>query len=267
MSWDDHFRAGRFADPPRAWAFRGQPQVFNNLAPSFSRAVAGTAYDAAQLIERELIRAFREHYVLLPDRSPDMPQPAEIGPGSDLRCMSVMQHYEVPTRLLDWTSDIWIALYFACATDPGNDAELWFYDRHILSLQECTSSEAIATIDSHVASNADPARLHERALRLIAELEPRITARMQRQLAHHTVTASPFDDHAQLLNDVAHKANAARSDSWYFRRFIVDKSCKTKMLTYLADHKNITAGTIFPDVVGLGRFLRWQFESLRTMLT
>jgi hypothetical protein len=34
----------------------------------------------------------------------------------------------------------------------------------------------------------------------------------------------------------------------------------------LADHRNVTASTIFPDVVGLGRFLRWHLDSLRTML-
>jgi hypothetical protein len=32
-----------------------------------------------------------------------MPKPAQIGIGHDMRCLSVMQHYEIPTRLLDWT--------------------------------------------------------------------------------------------------------------------------------------------------------------------
>ena len=40
----------------------------------------------------------------------------------------------------------------------------------------------------------------------------------------------------------------------------------SKSLQFSAEHKNITASTIFPDVVGLGRFLKWQLESLRTML-
>jgi hypothetical protein len=47
---------------------------------------------------------------------------------------------------------------------------------------------------------------------------------------------------------------------------IINSSCKGKALQFLAEHQNITASTIFPDVVGLGRFLRWQFESPRTMM-
>lgn len=50
------------------------------------------------------------------------------------------------------------------------------------------------------------------------------------------------------------------------RRIIIDGGCKPKALQFLADEMNITASTIFPDVVGLGRFLRWQFDSLRTMM-
>jgi hypothetical protein len=50
------------------------------------------------------------------------------------------------------------------------------------------------------------------------------------------------------------------------RRKVIESSCKTNALQYLADEVKTTASTLFSDVVGLGRFLRWQLESLRTML-
>ena len=55
---------------------------------------------------------------------------------------------------------------------------------------------------------------------------------------------------------------------WLFpvQRVLIDGACKSKALQFLAESLNITASTVFPDVVGLGRFLRWQFDSLRTML-
>ena len=47
----------------------------------------------------------------------------------------MMQHYGVPTRLLDWTSDFWTAVYFVCAGDPPKEAELWLYNRDIFNDQ------------------------------------------------------------------------------------------------------------------------------------
>jgi len=59
------------------------------------------------MIEGNLIQAFRKHYAALRDRSADMPAPEQLAAGHDLRCLSVMQHYEIPTRLLDWTANFW----------------------------------------------------------------------------------------------------------------------------------------------------------------
>ena len=44
-------------------------------------------------------------------------------------------------------------------------------------------------------------------------------------------------------------------------RVLIDANCKGKTLQFLAENVGITASTIFPDVVGLGRYLRWQFDS------
>jgi len=97
-----------------------------------------------------------------------------------------------------------------------------------------------------------------------------------------TVSSDVFADHAKLLfarqpaltSPVEADAFPASEPGSapplnfprLFGRVIIDSSCKSKALHFLADEKEITASTIFLDVVGLGRFLRWQFDSLRTML-
>lgn len=101
---------------------------------------------------------------------------------------------------------------------------------------------------------------------LLVELDPRITPRMIKQFAHHTVSANVCSDHAPLLFELQTPSAANGSSPQFLRRVIIDGSCKSKALQFMAEQMNITASTIFPDVVGLGRFLRWQFESLRTML-
>lgn len=254
-------------DRDKQWAFRGQPQAFGTLVPSFQRQFSRQSLGAAEIIERRLIEAFRKHYAELRDRSQDMPTPVQIGGSYDLRCLSVMQHYEIPTRLLDWTSNFWIALYFASASDPGVKAELWYYDRELFEVQRVGSPVLTAFVDSSPTPPAEPRFLERQSREIIVELDPRLTPRMREQAAHHTVSSSVFSDHAPLLAALDQETAQLRGASEpMLRRVLIDASCKAKALQFLAEHMNITASTIFPDVVGLGRFLRWQFESLRTML-
>ena len=256
----------REGEPLSRWAFRGQPRDFGTLIPSFQRQFSRQSFGTAEVIEGRLLDAFREHYANLKDRSADMPKPFQVGPGYDLRCLSVMQHYEIPTRLLDWTSSYWTAVYFACASDPGDSAELWSYERAIFDSQRADDPTLASLLDASPGPPQEPPLLRRRGEALLVELDPQITPRMKQQLAHHTVSSNVFADHAPLLFELQQPSLPDAGDSKFLRRVIIDRSCKSKALQFLAEHKGVTASTIFPDVVGLGRFLRWQFESLRTML-
>ncbi len=249
----------------RQWAFRGQPRDFGTLVPSFQRQFSRRSIGTAEIIEQRLISAFRKHYAELKDRSADMPRPEQIDVTRDLRCLSVMQHYEIPTRLLDWTSNFWTAIYFACGSEPGSPAELWYYDRFVFELQRMDNQEFFALMDHSANPAPEPHFLGMRGDELLVELDPQITPRMKQQEAHHTVSSNAFGDHAPLIFALRERY-AQRAEGLELRRILIDASCKSKALQFLAEEKNITASTIFPDVVGLGRFLRWQFESLRTML-
>ena len=87
---------------------------------------------------------------------------------------------------------------------------------------------------------------------------------MKGQRAHHTVSTSVFSDHVGLLFELDRSRPV--DGRVPLNRVTINASCKGKLLRYLAEVRDITACTIFPDLVGLGRFLRWQFDSLRTML-
>lgn len=249
------------------WAFRGQPRDFGTLAPSFQRQFTIQSVGTARIIERKLIDAFRQHYVGLKDRSMDMPGPHRIGMGFDLRCLSVMQHYEIPTRLLDWTSDFWTAVYFACASDPTTTAELWAYDRQLFENQRAVRPELQSLMDRSQNPPAEPALLAAGTPQQLLELDPLLTPRMRDQYAHHTVSTNVFADHAPLLFALQQEnPPLPGGPQTHLVRYLIDGSCKSRVLQFLADEKKITAGSVFPDVVGLGRFLRWQFDSLRTMM-
>ncbi len=251
--------------PSGEWAYRGQPKDFNELTPSFQRQFSKKSIGTARIIEERLISAFRGHYNNLPDRSLDMPSFGQIDVGHDLRCLSVMQHYEIPTRLLDWTVDFWTAVYFACSNDPTDNAELWFYRRSIFIEQRNKDTTLMPLVDPSPNPPLEPTLL-ALGTPMIVELDPRITPRMRQQFAHHTVSTNVFSDHAVLIRVLDAAITPVDGPSSRFGRVLIDASCKAKALQFLTDSLNVNAGTIFPDVVGLGRFLRWQFDSLRTMM-
>ena len=247
----------------RTWAFRGQPQTFGTLVPSFRREFGKTtSVKTVEFIESELISAFREHYLSLQTTMSNMPAYSEIQAGMDLRCLSVMQHYGVPTRLLDWSTDFWTSVYFACAGDPGHDAELWCYDRDSF---RTASEKALSQANLVFAPAYDPPILGRRDLHLVLEVGQQLTPRMRQQKAHHTVASEVFADHAPLMYQILAKAET-NSQPLEFFRVVIAQRAKDKVIKYLNEHKKISASTIFPDFEGLGRFLRWQLDSLVTTL-
>ena len=256
--------------PWSRWAYRGQSQAFGTLVPSFQRIFKEKrSAGAAEIIERDLIETFRTHYAALSGRTSDMPDPPLIGPSYDLRCLSVMQHYGVPSRLLDWTSNFWTAVYFACAGDPSKEAELWMYDRDIFSKQLEAQPNLKTLLQASVAGQfppTEPDLLSRRKSQLIAELDPQITPRMKKQQAHHTFTSDVFADHGPFLFKLAHEWTGEEVPTKCFRRVLIAPGCKEKALRFLEEQQRVTAGTIFPDVEGLGKFLHWHLESLVTTL-
>ncbi|WP_203076853.1 FRG domain-containing protein [Falsiroseomonas ponticola] len=51
--------------------------------------------------------------------------------------LGLMRHYEMPTRLLDWTTSLSVALYFSLNDFPDNDREnnphIWLMNPHLLN--------------------------------------------------------------------------------------------------------------------------------------
>lgn len=266
MNLSDHLRldwADYLQDP--SWAFRGQAMCHGTLQPSFARLFKRRSPSVAQLIERELINAFRSHYASLPGRTPDMPQPQQLR--GNLRTLSVMQHYEVPTRLLDWSTNLWTAVYFACASQPGEDAELWAYSRRLFDTQHQQRTD-LAALAGRAPEQADEPIFIEiiGGDSQLIETDPRTSPRMLQQKGHHTASSGVFDDHAPLLHALAQEFPDVEGGRPPLQRWIIRAGTKDKALRFLAEHRGIDASTLFPDVVGLGRYLHWQLDALRTML-
>lgn len=91
---------------PNNYVYRGHANAEWLLESSLERVIGvGWSGDTAKLFEEYSLNEFMSKFHLYDSEN--------IQPTSKLAWLSLMQHYGVPTRLLDFTASPYVALYFA----------------------------------------------------------------------------------------------------------------------------------------------------------
>ena len=103
-----------FTDSFNSVWFRGQPSYEHKLIPSIFRQGInfGINFD-----EQRMFDEFKRGY---PDQSNSHK--------SSYEWLTLMQHYGLPTRLLDWSSNLLVGLYFCCINEIEKDGSLYVFD-------------------------------------------------------------------------------------------------------------------------------------------
>ncbi|MGH6925673.1 MAG: FRG domain-containing protein [Propylenella sp.] len=102
--------------------FRGAGLAVHRLIPSIYRHPKAASTADLQTLERQIMARFRQRSI--PYHSRDL--------RDDWEALFFMQHYGVPTRLLDWTENPLTAVYFALMYAPVEKAksgDSWFSRR------------------------------------------------------------------------------------------------------------------------------------------
>lgn len=204
-----------FQEERGQWVFRGQSNSAYGLVPSVARGPHTSR--SRESHERSLFSIFcREALGYLAD------------PPSDLwDWLSLAQHHQLPTRLLDWSQNPLVALYFAVA-DESNDG-------CVFALNAPKKIRAAVRAGSPFAVTK-PEKFYPNIL------SPRIRA----QEGLFVICAS-LDKPLET---------ALRPD-WSIERILVPRASKER-LRYQLFRLGVHESSMFPDVDGLARRLRWQ---------
>ncbi len=114
---DNNAKLTEFEQP---FYFRGQANSSWTLKPKMTRILEGMKQEEEALkYEYQAFEYFRERvHLYIPKTSIPLDDTYE--------CLCLMQHYSAPTRLLDWTTSFWVALYFSVfeiIVDPTKPSE------------------------------------------------------------------------------------------------------------------------------------------------
>lgn len=233
--------------------FRGQPKVYGNITPKlFREEIPDRSLDYEWSLITNFMLGAPTLSSYIPSRDNDY-----------LTWLFLAQHHGLPTRLLDWTDSVLVALFFAVNDFPDSPGELWAMNP--IRLNCCTGHTSIATpndpevrffaSEPHAPSetltkefklNSPP----ERPKALFPPLNfPRMIAHLSRFTIH------PVPNPGNSIPDLL-------PDEDYLVRYIIpsDNDKKKKLLEDL-EALGISKTTMFPNLDSLAEDVRQRHSS------
>ena len=159
--------------------WRGHAVQDWNLVPSAQRRGLGEDY------ERNVATRFLAGAPSRYDRCPDQ--------GDLSGWLYLMQHYRLPTRLLDWTESPLIAAYFAVSEHAPETGALWALSPFLLNQNQVGTKSLLTPRHSDAWPLFFPPfrETPPESLKTLAILPHEVDSRMQVQLAAFTLHGSP----------------------------------------------------------------------------
>lgn len=238
----------------KSW-FRGQSQPYGELLPAafrdFNREffMKGSQESKFAIHFRRQAPAFSEY------------TPKDL---DHLEWLFLMQHHGTPTRLLDWTENVLVALYFAVNSNFDKDGELWalypfeLNERSLGSFGiEITNSKYVKYLSGEPFHN-NPEQLKEE-LKLERDINGPIAfyplmrfPRMINQMSVFTIHPDPNENNSieDLLAEEAHLV-----------RYLIPKGRKKDLLSKL-HQLGIRESTLFPNLDSLSKSIQQEMNTV-----
>lgn len=263
-SWNAFSRFARHFKSKKNWIFRGQSTWSWPLSTNLERLARDYDIDADKLpnIEQGLIRKFKRHYSHFAKHVPD--------DRDYMEWLSIMQHYGAPTRLLDFTYSIFVALYFAVIDSKmQHKSAIWCIDSDWINRKYANNTKTnykqiikndkalrylesnIVVLNDKITSVYCPSAFH---------LNRRLTVQ-QGTFIMPTNSTKPF---MRNLNEML--TIPSESSKILKAKLVLNKSFFEEAL-YNLYRMNITTASLFPGIIGFAKYLRMLTKIPNTIMS
>lgn len=233
--------------------YRGNRDLYWKLLPTIAResdftseAICKRPNDASA--ERNLLLYFRDYCASL--------MPSWISYGSpkeaSWRTLILAQHHGLPTRLLDWTRNPLVALFFAVEQGPANCTAghhckdcrgSGVHDAAVHVLSRCEAFTLPGLVSRSKNGNAPLYKFNERLGILVP---PQISPRVAAQSSVFTIRRNPI---VEIKPDRTVRIPADKCES----------------IARELDSLGINRWTLFPDMDGAAIYLKWATRSWKNI--
>jgi hypothetical protein len=241
---------------PNHYIYRGHANAAWPLQSSLERVI-GPAWSSSEARKYEdySLDLFRTKFHLY-DRE-------NITPDSKLAWLAVMQHYGVPTRLVDFTESPYVALYFALeAYQPSTKADFAIFALDYSAVMEASIAHIGSKDSSFVETRATVHPKQDQvfdetvdrfAYDIVWVTEPkRHNERLDRQGGCFVVSGNRDTRIADALDLPLYNASK-------LVKYIVDHSLYPAIFALLRK-MNVTSKSLYGDLDGLARSIRMQMQ-------
>ena len=244
----------------RAACFRGAKDPIDDMRPTVVRSWRrnqqnregrgeGLRLELWQY-EARLVEAFQRRSLPFLERVPDC----------HLNWLAVAQHYQLPTRLLDWSRNPLIALYFAANDRHQRERGNGWQDVYVFAWQ----LGEVIDIDEHVLSLSRVRAMQPRGRGLIGDGEPRAEGGLV--LFSPPMISSRFASQEGLFSfeeelSEATFPEAAERGRMALTKVTIPGHARFEILKQL-DRLGIETEKLFADLPGLCAHQRWVAEWL-----
>ncbi len=228
------------------YAYRGQSDASWGLEPSLLRLFKnkGLSNKVALEIESRALSEFKSQAHLHLSANELSVTPDTIS------WWTVMQHHGAPTRLLDWSSSVYVAAYFAVTDNLEKDGAIWL--AHQPSAKSLVEGKFRASSMPKNEAEIQTEYLSENTSgKLLFCARNRKSSRMAVQQGMFSISPNILGDHGEILDEIF----SERTDHVLYKKLIIPAHQKAIFLSKLRA-MTVSANSLYPGIDGLGKSVK-----------